>query len=444
MANVTFSLSTKKDGRKKQIMVRFTHAKINQRAKSGLFIEETYWDDVLQAVAIPKPRLFTDEIIAVIKELREIDAQLRALRTRIEDAFTNAPSAPQLNKEWLKQIISGEAYKPLSFENMSFFEAWDTFINTKKVSDARKKMYFVVRNMLYRYECVRRMTDERFTLSLNDFPTLLLADFESFLWNEEKYAKLYPDIYRDVRINDTTGGVRRGQNTISCRLKVFRTFFYWAIDNNLATSSPFKKYKIKPEVYGRPIYINKEERDMLYHHKMSKPYLELARDMFILQACIGCRVSDLLSLTRKNVIDNAIEYIAEKTSDDRSDVIRVPLNSIAKEIITRYKDKKRDSLLPFLSDQAYNRYIKKCFEEAGITRMVTIPDSKTGKNKQVRICDYVASHMARKTFIGILYKQVQDPNLIGALSGHKENSDAFLHYRDIDEDLKRKTVRLLE
>jgi integrase len=305
-------------------------------------------------------------------------------------------------------------------------------------------MYIVVRNMLHRYEQVRRMTDGRFTLSLNDFSTLLLADFESFLWKEEKYAELYPDIYKDVRINDTTGGVRRGQNTISCRLKVFRTFFYWAIDNNLATSSPFKKYKIKPEVYGRPIYINKEERDMLYHHKMSKPHLELARDMFILQACIGCRVSDLLSLTRKNVIDGAIEYIAEKTSEDRSDVIRVPLNSIAKEIIARYKDKKRDSLLPFLSDQAYNRYIKKCFEEAGITRMVTIPDSKTGKNKQVRICDYVASHMARKTFIGILYKQVQDPNLIGALSGHKENSDAFLHYRDIDEDLKRKTVSLLE
>ena len=53
------------------------HAKINQRAKSGLFIEEAYWDEVLQSVAIPKPRLFTDEIIATIKELRELDAQLK-------------------------------------------------------------------------------------------------------------------------------------------------------------------------------------------------------------------------------------------------------------------------------------------------------------------------------------------------------------------------------
>jgi hypothetical protein len=52
--------------------------------------------------------------------------------------------------------------------------------------------------------------------------------------------------------------------------------------------------------------------------------------------------------------------------------------------------------------------------------------------------------MARKTFIGNLYSQVQDPNLIGALSGHVEGSKAFARYRHIDEDLKRKTVSLLE
>ena len=47
-------------------------------------------------------------------------------------------------------------------------------------------------------------------------------------------------------------------------------------------------------------------------------------------------------------------------------------------------------------------------------------------------------------FIGNLYKQVKDPNLVGALSGHKEGSRAFARYREIDEDMKRDLVSMLE
>ena len=45
--------------------------------------------------------------------------------------------------------------------------------------------------------------------------------------------------------------------------------------------------------------------------------------------------------------------------------------------------------------------------------------------------------MARRTFIGNIYKKVKDPNLVGALSGHKEGSKAFARYRDIDEEMSR-------
>lgn len=52
--------------------------------------------------------------------------------------------------------------------------------------------------------------------------------------------------------------------------------------------------------------------------------------------------------------------------------------------------------------------------------------------------------MARRTFIGNLYKKVQDPNLIGSLSGHAEGSRAFARYRDIDKKMKKDTVNLLD
>ncbi len=58
--------------------------------------------------------------------------------------------------------------------------------------------------------------------------------------------------------------------------------------------------------------------------------------------------------------------------------------------------------------------------------------------------EIASSHLARRTFIGNLYKKVKDPNLVGSLSGHKEGSKAFARYRDIDEDMKKELVDLLD
>jgi len=58
--------------------------------------------------------------------------------------------------------------------------------------------------------------------------------------------------------------------------------------------------------------------------------------------------------------------------------------------------------------------------------------------------ELASSHLARRTFVGNLYKQVRDPNLVGALSGHKEGSKAFARYRTIDESIKRDLVKMLE
>jgi integrase len=152
----------------------------------------------------------------------------------------------------------------------------------------------------------------------------------------------------------------------------------------------------------------------------------------------------MLKFTKDNIIDGAIEYIARKTKDKRPHTVRVPLTKIALDIIEKYKDDNRKELLPFISKQKYNDYIKMCFKKAELTRLITVLDPRTRTNVQMRLCDFVTSHTARKTFISILYEQVQDPNLIGVLSGHVEGSKAFAQYRHIDEERKRKTIELLE
>jgi hypothetical protein len=76
--------------------------------------------------------------------------------------------------------------------------------------------------------------------------------------------------------------------------------------------------------------------------------------------------------------------------------------------------------------------------------MVTVLDQQTREEIQKPLCEVASSHMARRSFIGNIYKKVKDPNLVGALSGHKEGSKAFARYRAIDDDMKKELINLLD
>ena len=161
---------------------------------------------------------------------------------------------------------------------------------------------------------------------------------------------------------------------------------------------------------------------------------------------IGCRVGDLVKLTPRNLINGKISYIARKTSGERHDPVEVPLNETARKIIERYYDgvRRDGKLLPFIAGQKYNEYIKDIFLLCGITRIITIWNSTLGREEQHPLNELASSHLARRTFIGNLYKKVQDPNLIGKLTGHAEGSKAFVRYRAIDDEMKQNLVNMLE
>ncbi len=80
------------------------------------------------------------------------------------------------------------------------------------------------------------------------------------------------------------------------------------------------------------------------------------------------------------------------------------------------------------------------FKAAGIDRTVTVTNPVTGLEEARNLCDIASSHLVRRTFITLLYKTVQNPELIGEMSGHSEGSRAFVRYRRIDDDLLRATI----
>ena len=237
----------------------------------------------------------------------------------------------------------------------------------------------------------------------------------------------------------------RGQNTINDVFTQLRTLFNWAFDLELTRNRPFRHFKVKECVYGQPIFITIDERNKVYNTDFSfDPALEKQRDVFVFQCLVECRISDLYSMTKRSIIDGAVQYIPRKTKDGNPVVVRVPLLTATKEILDKYKDLPGDAILPLISQQKYNIAIKKILKHVGINRVVTRLNPTTGEPEHCVISDILSSHSARKAFSGNIYDKIQDPNLICPLTGHKEGSKAFNRYRKIDEDTNRKTVSLLE
>ena len=311
------------------------------------------------------------------------------------------------------------------------------FIDKYKISEVRRKNYRVILRALQRYELYDCLGKNRKRILLKDISSDILSHIEYFFQNENELVKTCPQLYK--QIPETRQPKPRGNNTISDMMTKLRTFFIWCYKKRLMQFNPFTNFQIKSCVYGNPIYISLDELNKIYTTDLSaRPALAKQRDIFVFHSLVGCRVSDLLKLSWTNVIDDKITYIPNKTKHLRSNAIFVPLNDTSRSIIDKYKG--GDKLLPFISEQKYNKAIKEIFKLSGITRKVIILNSLSGEEELVGINTITSSHMCRRNMVGNLYQKVQDTAFIGAMTGHSPHSRAFARYRVIENDIKKTAI----
>ena len=454
MATTTRTLSTKvnKSGQS-EIMLRVNVNHVKRiRIKSGLFISPNRFKDG----NIIKPRANQIELA----ELNQLESALVQLEMLIEDIRKSyAHRGEELTKEALVEEIDRvrhpEQYEDETDNIEGFFDTFQRFIdNHTNLSVIRTRQYHVLKRTLARFEAYKRIScraNKDYTLSVDSFSLETVKDFEKFLRNEATIYDKYPKLYEDLptvakNCQRLVKPTERGNNTIISIFSRLRTFFNWCNAEGITPNKPFQGYcGVTQEVYGTPYYITPEERDIIAKYDLSAtPSLAKQRDIFVFQCLIGCRVSDLMKMTHSNIINGAVEYFASKTKDERPEVIRVPLHPTAIALIERYKGKVADNrLFPFITPQKYNEAIKEIFTKCGITRLVTVLNPTTSQEEQRPINEIASSHLARRTFIGNLYKKVQDPNLIGSMSGHVQGSKAFVRYRAIDDETKRDVINLL-
>lgn len=453
---IVLALSKKKDIDGYHEILLTTQKKINgkvcrMRAKSEVYVFEEFFS-AKNGVVIPSRKL----IAPAVREWH-IAAQekLNGLLSAIARAEATA-CGHDLMGDWLRRTVEQHLHPKEEKEGkMDFYAMAEEYLRKRNFSYDHAKGFRVMIRAVARYEgFIRSKVDKAFVFDVETVCRSDMENFKEYLLGEKGLSLKYPALYARLLKNypanvkdgkDEVG--ERGENAVKKMMKKLKAFFGWLYETGRTRNRPFDGFKIGSEKYGTPYYITVAERDAIASARMPSRHLEVQRDVFVFQCLVGCRVSDLMRLNQANVRDGILEYTPRKTKDEGEApaVARVPLLPQALELMKKYKGvDARGRLMPCISAQKYNEAIKEVFTIAGVTRDVEVRDSLTGEIVLRPINEVASSHIARRTFIGNLYQQVQDPNLIGKMSGHVEGSTAFARYRKIEDDTLRKVIEKIK
>ena len=200
-------------------------------------------------------------------------------------------------------------------------------------------------------------------------------------------------------------------HTVYKTIQRFRQMIKLAVGLDYLVKDPFllyKTHKPKKEV----VFLTTEELKELEEHQFASERLQQVADMFIFCCYTGLPYQEMANLKRSDIITGFDQQqwisITRQKTDRR---YSIPLLSKAKDILEKYSED--EDILPIVSNQRFNSYLKEIAEIVGIKKHLT-------------------HHLARKTFAStiLLYNDVP-MEIVSELLGHSEMQTTQNHYAKV-------------
>lgn len=215
-------------------------------------------------------------------------------------------------------------------------------------------------------------------------------------------------------------------NTAVKYVRNFRKIIKICLSNDWLDKDPFAKYVgVMKEVETE--FLTEEEIQSIYNKKFRTPRLELVRDIFIFCCFTGLAYVDVKGLKQDHIgigIDGQKWIFKNRQKTDTKS--KIPLLPIPEELIKKYADHPKclneDRILPVLSNQKMNGYLKEIGDLCETTKEITF-------------------HMARHTFATSLTLTNGVPiESVSKMLGHK-NIQTTQHYarvldKKVSEDMQ--------
>ncbi len=161
-------------------------------------------------------------------------------------------------------------------------------------------------------------------------------------------------------------------NTTAKFMQFFKRIILIARNNGILIGDPFANYKIRLNKVDRG-YLTEDEIKKILELNLVSERLENVRDLFIFSCFCGLAYIDVAGLRNEHIrksFDGNL-WIMTKRVKTGTDV-NVPLLEIPKIILDKYKEKLPDGkILPVISNQKLNSYLKEIADLAGIKKNLT-------------------------------------------------------------------------
>ena len=415
--NIIFTLeSRKKDGvlitENVPIRMRVNFASKRIEFTTGYRIDAAKWDADKQRVKNGCSNKLKQSASEINASLLEYYTEIQSIfkRFEVEDVM---PTPEQIKEVFnaLRKPVSEEPKPKKEALPCDFFQVFDDFVEDcgrqNNWTDSTFEKFAAVKNHL---------TNFREGLTFEFFDERGLNDYVGYL--------------RDVKEMRNT--------TIGKQLSFLKWFLRWAFKKGVHQNNAYDSYKPKlKSTQKKIIFLTWDELNRLREFKIpfNKQALERVRDVFLFQCFTGLRYSDVFNLRRSDIKDDHIEVTTVKTSDS----LIIELNNHSKAILDKYKDVafEDDKVLPVITNQKMNDYLKELAEMAGIDEPIRQTYYKGNERIDEVTPKYalLGTHAGRRTFICNALALGIPPQVVMKWTGHSDYK-AMKPYIDIADDIK--------
>lgn len=202
--------------------------------------------------------------------------------------------------------------------------------------------------------------------------------------------------------------LQQSTNTFGSHIKHIKTWMNAATEEGLNTNTMFRSrgFTTTTET-ADSTYLTTDEIDKLKQLDLTDNHLEKVRDIFVVACYTGLRISDYAKVCFANMINenSMVKICTEKTGKE----VIIPVHPFVHQTLKKYR-----GILPMLSHQKFNKYIKDVVALAGIKKLIT-------------------SHCARRSFATNAFKSGVPSLSIMQITGHTTEKN-FLKYIKVTKE----------
>ncbi len=213
---------------------------------------------------------------------------------------------------------------------------------------------------------------------------------------------------------------RCNENTTAKFMQTFRMIIIVAKNNGWIFNDPFSNYKIRLKRVDRG-YLTDGEIQLILEKNFVSKRLEQVRDIFIFSCYTGLAYIDVKQLTSNNICTSFDGKLWIMTHRQKTDTpVNLPLLKIPLNILKKYEEKlPKGQLLPVLSNQKLNSYLKEIADLCGINKNITF-------------------HLARHTFATTTTLSKGVPiETVSKMLGHTNIKTTQIYARITNEKISR-------